>query len=111
MSEIPERIEREMYEIRNRMSPDVRDLKKHTEPKVLGKQAGDKAKERLRDAASRFGRSLRDSAKRQLDLVKDVGRSKDPSALKNAVKSDPRPMVLLVVVLAFTLMTLRKISS
>ncbi|MGI8650636.1 MAG: DUF3618 domain-containing protein [Rubrobacter sp.] len=111
MSEIPERIEREMYEIRNRMSPDMRDLKKHTEPKVLGKQAGDKVKERLRDTATRFGRSLRDSAKRQLDLIKEAGQSRDTGPLKDAVKSDPRPMVLLAVALAFTLMTLRKISS
>lgn len=111
MSEIPERMEREMYEIRNRMSPDMRDLKKHTEPKVLGKQAGDNVKGRLKGAASRFGRSLGDSAKRQLGLVKEAGKSRDAKPLTDAVKSDPRPMVLLAVALAFTLMTLRKLSS
>lgn len=111
MSEIPERIEREMYEIRNRMSPDMRDLKKHTEPKVLGKQAGDTVKGKVKDAASRFGRSLKASVKRQIELVKLAGRSKDPQPLKDAVKSDPRPMVLLVVLVAFVIMTLRKISS
>ncbi|MBA2375511.1 MAG: DUF3618 domain-containing protein, partial [Rubrobacter sp.] len=46
MSEIPERIEREMFEIRNRMAPDVKDLRKHTEPQAIGKQVGDKVKTR-----------------------------------------------------------------
>ena len=35
MSEIPERIEREMFEIRSRMAPDVRDLRQHVDPKVV----------------------------------------------------------------------------
>ena len=33
MSEIPERIEREMFEIRSQMSPDMVDLRKHIEPR------------------------------------------------------------------------------
>ncbi|AHY47999.1 Protein of unknown function (DUF3618) [Rubrobacter radiotolerans] len=111
MSEIPERIEREMYEIRNRMSPDVRDLKKHTEPKVIGKQVGDTVKAKAKAALSRFGKSLSDSAKRQLNLAREAGRSRNPTPFTDAVKSDPRPMVVLAVVLTFTLLALRKLSG
>ena len=42
MSELPERIEREMFEIRSRMAPDVRDLKKHAEPQVIVKRTSTK---------------------------------------------------------------------
>jgi hypothetical protein len=50
VSEIPERIEREMFEIRSRMAPDVRDLRQHVDPKVVSKQLGARIKERIRGA-------------------------------------------------------------
>ena len=111
MSEIPERIEREMFEIRSRMAPDVRDLRQHVDPKVVSKQLGARVKERVRDALTGAGRSFLDSARRQADAIREAGRKRNPSAFADAVKSDPRPMILLALVLAGTLMTARKISN
>ena len=111
MNEIPERIEREMFEIRSRMAPDVQDLKKHTEPQVIGKQVSARIKDRIRGALTRAGRSLVDSAKRQMSLAREAGRKRDPSTFTDAVKSDPRPMALLAIVLAVTLLMARRISN
>jgi hypothetical protein len=111
VSEIPERIEREMFEIRSRMAPDVRDLRQHVDPKVVSKQLGKGIKERIRGALSGLGKGLRDSASRQVDAVREAGRKRNPSALTDAVKSDPRPLILLAVALAATLMAARKISN
>src|SRR5215210_428396 len=111
MSEIPERIEREMFEIRSRMAPDVRDLKKHAEPQVIVKRTSTKVKERVRDAVIRFGKSLKESASRQAKMVGEAGRNRNPAPLTDAVKSDPRPLILLAISLAVTLMAVRKISN
>ena len=111
MSEIPERIEREMFEIRSRMAPDVRDLKKHTEPPVIAKQATMKIKERVRGALTRFGKSLKESAGRQARMIGEAGRKRNPAPLTDAVKRDPRPLILLAISLAVTLMAVRKISN
>jgi Protein of unknown function (DUF3618) len=104
VSEIPERIEREMFEIRRRMAPDVRDLRQHVDPKVVSKQLGTRIKERIRGA-------LRDSAGRQVEAVREAGRKRNPSTFTDAVKSDPRPLILLAVALFATLMAARKISN
>ena len=111
MSEIPERIEREMFEIRSRMAPDVRDLRQHVDPKVVSKQLGARIKERVRGTLTGAGKSLLDSAKRQAEAIREAGRKRNASAFTDAVKSDPRPMILLALVLAATLMTARKISN
>jgi len=111
VSETPERIEREMFEIRSRMAPDVRDLRQHVNPKVMGKQVSTKLRDRVKGAVSRAGKSLLDSAKRQANLVGEAGRKRNPSALTDAVKSDPRPLILLAITLAATLMAVRKISN
>ncbi len=111
MNEIPERIEREMFEIRSRMGPDVRDLKKHAEPQVIAKRTSTKVRERVRGALARFGRSLRDSASRQARMIGEAGRKRNPAPLTDAVKSDPRPLILLAVSLAVTLMAVRRISN
>ena len=111
MNEIPERIEREMFEIRSRMAPDVQDLRKHTEPQVIGKQVSTRIRERVKEALTRAGRSLIDSAKRQAQLAREAGRKRNPSTFTDAVKSDPRPMALLAVVLAVTLLMARRISN
>jgi hypothetical protein len=111
MNEIPERIEREMFEIRSRMAPDVQDLKKHTEPQVIGKQVSTRIRDRIKGALTRAGRSLVDSAKRQVRLAGEAGRERDPSAFTDAVKSDPRPLALLAIVLAVTLLMARRISN
>ena len=111
MSEIPERIEREMFEIRSRMAPDVRDLRQHVDPKVVSKQLGTRIKERIRGTLTGLGKGLLDSARRQVDAVREAGSKGNPSAFTDAVKSDPRPMILLAVALAATLMAARKISN
>lgn len=107
MSEIPERVEREMFEIRNRMAPDVRDLKQHVNPQAVGK----KAKERIRDTAINFGKSLLGSAKRQANLAREAGRKRDPSTLTEGVKSDPRPLILLAILTTVVLVVARKATN
>ncbi len=111
MSEIPERIEREMFEIRSRMAADVRDLRQHVDPKVVGKQVGTRIKERLRGALTRVGGGLFDSARRQANLASEAGRKRNPSAFTDAVKSDPRPLIVLAIALAATLVAARRISN
>ena len=111
MSEIPERIEREMFEIRRRMAPDVRDLRQHVDPKVVTKQLSTRIKERVRGTLTRASEGLLDSAKRQVDAIREAGRKGNPSAFTDAVKSDPRPLIVLAVALAATLMAARKISN
>ncbi len=107
MSEIPERIEREMFEIRSRMAADVRDLRQHVDPKVVTRQLTARIKERIRGTLAGAASGLLDSARRQVD----AGRKGNPSAFTDAVKSDPRPLILLAVALAATLMAARKISN
>jgi hypothetical protein len=111
MSERPERIEREMFEIRSRMAPDVRDLKKHVEPQVIAKRTSTKVRERVRGTLTRFGRSLKESASRQARMIGEAGKEKNPAPLTDAVKSDPRPLILLAISLAVTLMAVRRISN
>ena len=111
MNEIPERIEREMFEIRSRMAPDVRDLKKHVEPQAVTKRLTARIKDRIRTAVSGTSRGLVESVKRQVDSVREAGRKRDPSAFTDSVKSDPKPLALLAVVIVITLMMARKISN
>jgi hypothetical protein len=111
VNEIPERIEREMFEIRSRMAPDVRDLRQHVDPKVVTKQLTTRIKERVRGVLTGTGRGLLDSARRQVGAIRESGRKGNPSAITDAVKSDPRPLILLAVALAATLMAARKISN
>ncbi len=111
MNEIPERIEREMFEIRSRMAPDVQDLKKHVEPQAVTKKLTARIKDRIKGAVSGTGRSLVESVKRQVDSAREAGRKRDPSAFTDSVKSDPKPLALLAVALVITLMMARKISN
>lgn len=122
MSEAPERIEREIFEIRNRMSSDVTDLRKHVEPQVVAEQVKQTARQRLQDVLARlkanlkakrreFYNSFLASVKRQLSLVREAGEKKDPSPLTAAVRSDPRPLVLLAILLALTLLMARKMTN
>jgi len=118
MSETPERIEREMYEIRARMSPDMTDLRKHVEPQVVAEQVKQTVRQRLQDAVNRVKANLKarqqeliNSAKRQLSLARKVPENGDTAPLTDAVKSDPRPLILLAVLLAVTLLTARKLTG
>ena len=118
MSETPERIEREMFEIRARMAPDMTDLRRHVEPQVIAEQVKKTVRQRLRDAANRVKANLRakqqelvGSAKRQVNLARKVGENGDTAPLTDAVKSDPRPLILLAAALAATLLTVRKVAG
>jgi hypothetical protein len=111
VNEIPERIEREMFEIRSRMAPDVRDLRQHVDPRVVTKQFSTRIKERIRGDLTGAGESLLDSARRQVDAIREARQKGNPSAFTDAVKSDPRPMIVLALALAATLMAARKISD
>ena len=116
MSETPERIEREMFEIRSRMSPDMTDLRKHIEPQVVAEQVKQTVRQRLRQAANRVKANLKvkrqefvSSAKRQLSLARKVPENGNTAPFTDAVKSDPRPLVLLAILLAVTLLMSRKV--
>jgi hypothetical protein len=118
MSEIPERIEREMFEIRARMAPDMTDLRQHVEPQVVAEQVKRTVRQRLQDAVERVKANLRakqqeliDSAKRQANLARKVRENGDTAPLTDAVKSDPRPLILLAVTVAVTLLTVRKVAG
>src|SRR5919107_2464922 len=118
MSETPERIEREMFEIRARMSPDMTDLRKHIEPQVVAEQVKQTVRQRLQDAVNRVKANLKarqqelvDSAKRQVSLARKVPENGDTAPLTDAVKSDPRPLILLSILLGVTLLTARKLTG
>jgi hypothetical protein len=59
MSETPERIEREMFEIRSRMSPNMTDLRKHIEAQIVVEQVKQTIGQRLRQAADRGKENLK----------------------------------------------------
>ena len=59
MSETPERIEREIAEIRNRMSPDIKDLRKHIEAQIVVEQVKQTIGQRLRQVADRGKENLK----------------------------------------------------
>jgi hypothetical protein len=118
MSETPERIEREMFEIRAEMAPDMTDLRKHVEPQVIAEQVKQTVRQRLQAAVNRVKANLKakqqelvDSAKRQMNLARKVGENGDTASLTDAVRSDPRPLILLAVTLAVTLLTVRKVAG
>jgi len=107
-----------MFEIRSRMSPDMTDLRRHIEPQVVAEQVKRTIRQRIHDAVERVKANLRakqqelvDSAKSQFDLARKAGKNRDTAPLTDAVKSDPRPLILFSVLLAVTLLTARKITG
>ena len=72
MSETPDRIEREMFEIRSRMSSDINDLRKHLESQIVVEQVKQTVRQRLSRAADRGKANLQ--AKQQ-GLAYSVKRS------------------------------------
>lgn len=110
----PEYIERQMFEIRTQLDPDMQDLKKHLQPKVIADQAKNTARERARKIATRLGnrlkdqrRELQDSAEFQYSLARKAARDRDAAPLTDAVRNDPRPAIALVAALV-TLLTLAR---
>ncbi len=107
-----------MFEIRARMSPDMTDLRKHIEPQAVAEQVKQTVRQRLQDAVNRVKANLKarqqeliDSAKRQVSLARKVPENGDTAPLTDAVRSDPRPLILLAVLLAVTLLTARKLTG
>ncbi len=119
MSEkIPERIEREMFEIRNQMDPDMTDLRKHIEPQVVAEQVKQTIRQRLQAVLENVKANLRAkqqevmaSGKRQLSLAREAGEQRDPAPFTDAVKSDPRPLAILAILLTVTLFMARKVTG
>jgi hypothetical protein len=98
------------------MSPDMTDLRKHIEPQVVAEQVKQTVRQRLRQAANRVKANLKvkrqefvSSAKRQLSLARKVPENGNTAPFTDAVKSDPRPLVLLAILLAVTLLMSRKV--
>ena len=111
MSEIPERIEREMFEIRSRMSSDMTDLRQHVEPQVVAERVKQTASQRLQEVWGRVKGNLLGSVKRQLFSIREAGEKRDPSHLTDAVRRDPRPFVLLTILLVVTLLMARRMAG
>ncbi len=118
MSEEPERIEREMFEIRSDMASDMTDLRQHIEPQVLTERVKETIRQRIQEAVARLKAALKvkqqeflDSAKHQFSLAREAGEKRDPGPLTDAVKSDPRPFAVLVVLLTVTLLMARKMGG
>jgi Protein of unknown function (DUF3618) len=77
MSETPERIEREMFEIRSRMSSDMNELREHIQAQVVAEQVKQTMRQRLLQAADRGKANLKakqqglaHSAKGPLSLIR-----------------------------------------
>ena len=107
-----------MFEIRSQMEPDAQDLAKHVQPQVVAEQVKQTVRQRVQDATERVktnlkarGQELVDSGKRQANLARKAGENRDTGPLTDAVRSDPRPMVLLAVVLTIVLLMARKITG
>jgi hypothetical protein len=115
---IPERIEREMFEIRSQMAPDMTDLRKHVEPQVVAEQVKQTIRQRVKVALDRVKATLKAkqqeivaSGKRQLSLAREAGEQRDPAPFTDAVKSDPRPLAILTLLLTVTLFMARKVTG
>ena len=112
----PERIEREMFEIRSQMEPDAKDLAKHVQPQVVAEQVKGTVRQRIHGTTEGVKANLKarqqelvDSAKRQVNLLHRAGETGETAPFEDAVRTDPRPMVLLAVVLALALLMVRKV--
>ena len=105
-----------MFEIRSQMEPDAKDLAKHVQPQVIAEQVKQTARQRVQGATQGVKENLKnrqqefvDSSKRQVNLLHKAGETGETAPFEDAVRSDPRPMVLLAVVLALTMLMVRKI--
>lgn len=114
----PEHIEREMFEIRTRLDPDMSDLRKHLQPAVIADQAKKTVRERIKAVLDRGKgrlqnqqREIKDSAEFQYSLARRATQDHDTAPLSDAVRSDPRPLVLLAVALTVLLTLTRRALS
>ncbi len=107
-----------MFEIRSRMAPDMTDLRKHVEPQVLAERVKTTVRQRIQDAVERIKENLKarqqelvESAKHQFTVAREAGEKRDPAPLTDAVRSDPRPLAILAVLLTVTLFMARKVTG
>ncbi len=114
----PEYIERQMFEIRTRLDPDMQDLKKHLQPKVIADQAKDTARERAQRVTTQIKnrlkdrqRELQDSAEFQYSLARKAARDHDTAPLTDAVRNDPRPAITLAAALVTLLVLVKRVLS
>lgn len=112
----PEHIEREMFELRTRLNPEVTDLKKHLQPSVIADQTKSRLKDRLQTILNRGKsrlqeqkRDIQDSAEFQYSLARKAAKDQNIEPLTDAVRSDPRPAILLAVALTVFLTLLRSV--
>ena len=70
MSETPERLEREMFEIRRRMTADVQDLRQHFESHAVADQVKHSVGQRLCEAAERGKVNLKAKQQELADSAK-----------------------------------------
>jgi hypothetical protein len=77
MNETPERIEREMFEIRSRMASEINDLRKRLESRIVAEQVRQTIRQRLSQLADHGKANLKAkqqdlaySAKRSLSLAR-----------------------------------------
>ena len=114
----PEHIERQMFEIRTRLDPDMQDLKKHLQPKVIADQAKSTARERAQRIATQLKtrlkdqqRDLQDSAEFQYSLARKAANDRDTAPLSDAVRNDPRPTIALAAAIVTLLALARRVLS
>lgn len=107
-----------MFEIRSQMAPDMTDLRKHVEPQVVAEQVKQTIRQRVKVALDRVKATLKAkqqeivaSGKRQLSLAREAGEQRDPAPFTDAVKSDPRPLAILALLLTVTLFMARKVTG
>lgn len=114
----PEYIERQMFEIRTQLDPDMQDLKKHLQPKVIADQAKNTARERAQKIGTRIKnrlkdrqRELQDSAGFQYSLARKAARDRDAAPFTDAVRNDPRPTIALAAALVTLLVLAKRVLS
>ena len=112
----PEHIEREMFEIRTRLDPEMNDLKKHLRPSVIADQTKKTIKDRLQTILNRGKsrlreqkREIQDSAEFQYSLARKAANDRNTEPLTDAVRNDPRPAIMLAVTLTVFLTLARRV--
>lgn len=129
MNKTPEHIEREMFEIRTRMAPNIADLQHNIQPAVVKEKVKrnlmqrlhallNSAKamlrhkqEELQQMAGRQFREIQEAAEEQFRLAQEAGKTRNPSLVTDAVKSDPRPLAALAFILAVVIFLVRSLTS
>lgn len=129
MNKTPEHIEREMFEIRARMAPNIADLQRNIQPAVVKEKVKRNLMQRLhallnsakamlrhkqaelQQTAGRQFHEIQEAAEEQFRLVQEAGKTRNPSLVTDAVKSDPRPLAALAFILAIVIFLVRSLTN